>query len=288
MSLCGVVGVDDLLLLASRGGRLRGSESHSQALYRAVREKVAGRVGAVGDECENLRDEALLHAGLELGIKLGQARLTRIVEDQDGVDHGGLMTVCVAASLRVGLELQNAGCAAGAESWRRGPSFHLLVLLVQTTSSASHHCTGSIANADPSSGQFLMNSLSRSGSAAFRRAVRAPFRIRPAHGSIARSSVALSCNRGGVCSASSARSFHVSIVVRGIMPDAKNPAPRQPEDSDHPTVPTDISTSEYHERADAYLDELVTRLEEKQEQSPDFEVEYSVRPSLAPARQLHG
>jgi hypothetical protein len=61
------------------------------------------------------------------------------------------------------------------------------------------------------------------------------------------------------------------------MPDAENPAPKQSEASDKPTVPTDIPTSEFHERADRYLNELVERLEEAQESDPNIDVEYSVR-----------
>jgi frataxin len=60
------------------------------------------------------------------------------------------------------------------------------------------------------------------------------------------------------------------------MPDAENPEPRNAEDHDTVTVPTDIPTSEFHERADKFLEELVERLEEQQDSTPDVEVEYSV------------
>ena len=73
------------------------------------------------------------------------------------------------------------------------------------------------------------------------------------------------------------RAFHGSKSVRGIMPESENPPPKQSEDTENPTVPTDISTTEFHERADDYLNELVERLEEAQEKNPDIEVEYSVR-----------
>lgn len=62
------------------------------------------------------------------------------------------------------------------------------------------------------------------------------------------------------------------------MPDAENPPPREAESTDEPTVPTDIPTSEFHERADQYLNELVQRLEEAQENDPNIEVDYSVCP----------
>lgn len=61
------------------------------------------------------------------------------------------------------------------------------------------------------------------------------------------------------------------------MPDAENPAPKESEDQEQPTEPTHISTTEFHERADAYLNDLVERLEEAQEKDPQIEVEYSVR-----------
>jgi frataxin len=71
------------------------------------------------------------------------------------------------------------------------------------------------------------------------------------------------------------RAFHASKSVRGIMPESENPPPKQSEDTENPTVPTDVSTTEFHERADEYLNELVERLEEAQEKNPDIEVEYS-------------
>lgn len=62
---------------------------------KSIRQEVAGRVGTVRDEGEDLGNEALLHARLELGVELGQARLAGIVEDEDRVDHGlGRSRVC--------------------------------------------------------------------------------------------------------------------------------------------------------------------------------------------------
>jgi hypothetical protein len=56
---------------------------------RGLREEVAGRVGAVGDEGEYLGYQPLLDAGVELGVKFGKARLAGVVEDENGVDHCG-------------------------------------------------------------------------------------------------------------------------------------------------------------------------------------------------------
>lgn len=60
------------------------------------------------------------------------------------------------------------------------------------------------------------------------------------------------------------------------MPDAENPPPKVSESHEEPTAATHISTEEFHERADAYLNELVERLEEAQEKDPNIEVEYAV------------
>lgn len=61
----------------------------------SVRQEVAGRVGAVGNESEDLGDEALLHAGLELGVELCEARLASVVEDEDRVYHGVVVCLCL-------------------------------------------------------------------------------------------------------------------------------------------------------------------------------------------------
>ena len=116
-----------------------------------------------------------------------------------------------------------------------------------------------------------MKSVTRIGSLALRRTVAAPLRAStPAHGIITRTA-AVNMSRASV------RALHGTASVRSIMPDSENPPPKQSEDHETPTVPTDISTTEFHERADEYLNELVERLEEQQEKSPDIEVEYSVR-----------
>lgn len=60
------------------------------------------------------------------------------------------------------------------------------------------------------------------------------------------------------------------------MPDTENPAPKESEDIEHPTVPSDVSTTEYNRLADEYLEELVTKLEAEAEKRSDVDVEYSV------------
>lgn len=110
---------------------------------------------------------------------------------------------------------------------------------------------------------------------ALRRAVRTPLRAQiPANGVIVRAPIVFVSNGSA---GRGSKELHSSSVLKvGIMPESENPPPKQSEDSETPTVPTDITTTEFHERADEYLDELLSRLEEKQEISPDIDVEYSV------------
>lgn len=120
----------------------------------------------------------------------------------------------------------------------------------------------------------MMKPASRIGQAALRQAVRSPIRAHTSANCVMlRAAVAQGRSTYPV---SSPRSFHFSSRAQGLMPDSENPAPRKSEEVDKPTVPTDISTSEFHQRADETLDDLVARLEEKQEETPDVEVEYSV------------
>ncbi|KAF2016932.1 Frataxin [Aaosphaeria arxii CBS 175.79] len=73
----------------------------------------------------------------------------------------------------------------------------------------------------------------------------------------------------------SVRYFNSSKSFRAITPESENPPPKESEPSELPTVPTDIPTAEYHELADAYLEELVNQLELNQEKRPDLDVEYA-------------
>ncbi|PVI05927.1 arabinogalactan endo-1,4-beta-galactosidase [Periconia macrospinosa] len=118
-----------------------------------------------------------------------------------------------------------------------------------------------------------MKSVSRAGQNALRQALRSPIRAHTSfNGVIFRAAVAQGRNTYAF---NNSRNFHASIRVQGIMPESENPPPRNAENVDRPTVPTDIPTSEFHQRADVTLDDLVARLEEKQESTPDLEVEYS-------------
>ncbi|KAF2130788.1 arabinogalactan endo-1,4-beta-galactosidase [Dothidotthia symphoricarpi CBS 119687] len=120
-----------------------------------------------------------------------------------------------------------------------------------------------------------MKSVTRFSSAALRRTVRAPLRAQtPANCVIGRAPATLSFRVNNAAGA--IRPFHSSMNMRvGIMPETENPAPKESEEHDHAAVPATITEEEFHERADAYLEELVARLEEQQEKSPDIEVDYS-------------
>jgi frataxin len=66
---------------------------------------------------------------------------------------------------------------------------------------------------------------------------------------------------------------------KGIMPDTENPS--KPLDETEQAEPTaavaEITEQEYHEIADEYLDNVVSRFEELQDQREDIDVEFSVR-----------
>ncbi|KAH7392505.1 hypothetical protein BKA66DRAFT_510090 [Pyrenochaeta sp. MPI-SDFR-AT-0127] len=111
-----------------------------------------------------------------------------------------------------------------------------------------------------------MRPATRLGNAVLGRALRTRLRPQsPANCIIARASVA----------SSAVRAYRPSMALRSIMPDAEHPAPPKSEATDQPTAATAIPTSEFHERADKYLNELVERLEEQQNADPTIDVEYS-------------
>ena len=66
---------------------------------------------------------------------------------------------------------------------------------------------------------------------------------------------------------------------KGIMPDTENPAkPLTEAEQVQPTAAVaEITEQEYHEIADQYLDNVVGRFEELQDQREDIDVEFSVR-----------
>lgn len=80
-----------------------------------------------------------------------------------------------------------------------------------------------------------------------------------------------------LCRVSSRRFISGSSDRKGITPDDKPPKPKDEESQKVPKTPANITDAQYHAVADEYLDNLLTRLEELQDQREDIEVEYSVR-----------
>lgn len=123
------------------------------------------------------------------------------------------------------------------------------------------------------SSQITMKSVSRTAGSALRRVAR-PIRTQAPRNCLTPSAVALP--RSNAAPVAATRAFHLSTSFRGILPDVENPKPKESEPSERPTVPTDITTEEFHERADEFIDDLVTRLEAQQETRSDLEIEHSV------------
>ncbi len=74
------------------------------------------------------------------------------------------------------------------------------------------------------------------------------------------------------------RSFHLSSAYgKGISPETSDPQPKSCPKAEHVAEPASISTEEYHEIADSYIEDLVSKLEQLQEEREDVDCEYSVR-----------
>lgn len=74
------------------------------------------------------------------------------------------------------------------------------------------------------------------------------------------------------------RSFSSSPApAKGILPHSDDPAPPNVQDNEPKAVPAELTDSEYHEVADAYLEVILSRLEDLAEKDEGVDVEYSVR-----------
>ena len=85
--------------------------------------------------------------------------------------------------------------------------------------------------------------------------------------------------------------FHSSAVKpKGLSPTSSDPEPPKGEHAGaagHVAQPATLTTDEYHDIADQYIDALVLKLEEMAEQvSEKLEVEYSVRSEHAHRRSI--
>ncbi|KAG9546940.1 Frataxin, partial [Aureobasidium melanogenum] len=66
-----------------------------------------------------------------------------------------------------------------------------------------------------------------------------------------------------------------SRTFKGILPDTDEPTMKESEPLHEINDPTPIAVEEYHERADHYLEELVSRAEELAEEKEGVDVEFS-------------
>lgn len=74
------------------------------------------------------------------------------------------------------------------------------------------------------------------------------------------------------------RTFHLSATFRkGLSPESPDPEPKSRLESGHAADPAPISTEDYHKVADGYIEKLVHKLEQMQEEKGDMDCEYSVR-----------
>lgn len=73
-----------------------------------------------------------------------------------------------------------------------------------------------------------------------------------------------------------ARSFSASRPNnKGLSPESENPPAKEAED-EPVASPAEISTETYHELADDYMNALVEKLEQMQEETEEVDCEYSV------------
>ncbi|RGP61994.1 hypothetical protein FLONG3_10364 [Fusarium longipes] len=85
-------------------------------------------------------------------------------------------------------------------------------------------------------------------------------------------------SRLAICPALSQSNFSTTVShKKGIMPDTENPAkPLNETERAEPTAAVaEITEQEYHEIADEYLDNVVGKFEELQDQREDIDVEFS-------------
>jgi len=73
-----------------------------------------------------------------------------------------------------------------------------------------------------------------------------------------------------------ARAFSTTLrAPKGLSPESENPQPKTAEDHDVPAAAAELSVEQYNALSDEYMDTLVERLEELQEEREDVDVEYS-------------
>ncbi|TVY39592.1 Frataxin-like protein, mitochondrial [Lachnellula occidentalis] len=65
-------------------------------------------------------------------------------------------------------------------------------------------------------------------------------------------------------------------ALKGLSPESENPIPTPtPEVSSTPAAPANLTAEQYNEFSDTYMDALVAKLEELQDESEEIDVDYS-------------
>ncbi|KAB8300981.1 hypothetical protein EYC80_002905 [Monilinia laxa] len=64
-------------------------------------------------------------------------------------------------------------------------------------------------------------------------------------------------------------------LSKGISPESENPQPKVSESNAEPKQAAELTQSQYNELSDEYMDTIVEKLEELQEEREDVDVEYS-------------
>jgi len=78
--------------------------------------------------------------------------------------------------------------------------------------------------------------------------------------------------------AASRRPFSVTTpTCKGLSPETENPQPTEPEASGSSAAPAPLTDQQYNEISDDYMNAIVEKLEQLQEEREDVDVEYSVR-----------
>jgi len=68
------------------------------------------------------------------------------------------------------------------------------------------------------------------------------------------------------------------IRAKGLSPETENPQPTEREEVIDAAVPAELSTEEYTELSDIYMDAIVEKMDQLQEEREGIDVEYSVWP----------
>jgi len=76
------------------------------------------------------------------------------------------------------------------------------------------------------------------------------------------------------------RNFKTSSRCNGILGEDREPTKTEESDVQKPTQRTEIELADFHRLSDYFMEDLQRKLEQRQEEKGDLDVEYSVRSSL--------